>query len=63
MKPLNLTVTIAASRLGITRKTLSALLNGHAGMSPEMTIRVARATGTSLESWHFMQDFLASQRS
>jgi addiction module HigA family antidote len=55
IKPLNLTVTEAATRLGITRKTLSALLNCRAGMSPEMAIRVARATGTTPESWLFMQ--------
>ena len=55
IKPLNLTVTEAAERLGITRKTLSALLNCRAGMSPEMAIRVSRATGTSPESWLFMQ--------
>jgi len=55
LKPLNLTVTEAAKRLGITRKTLSALLNCRAGMSPEMAIRVGRATGTSPESWLFMQ--------
>ena len=55
LKPLNLTVTEAARRLGITRKTLSALLNCRAGMSPEMAIRVGRATGTSPESWLFMQ--------
>jgi len=55
IKPLNLTVTEAAKRLGITRKTLSALLNCRAGMSPEMAIRVGRATGTSPESWLFMQ--------
>lgn len=55
IKPLNLTVTEAAKRLGITRKTLSALLNCRAGMSPEMAIRVGRATATSPESWLFMQ--------
>lgn len=55
IEPLNLTVTEAAERLGITRKTLSALLNCRAGMSPEMAIRVGRATGTSPESWLFMQ--------
>ncbi len=55
IKPLNLTVTEAANRLGVTRKTLSALLNCRAGMSPEMAIRVAKATGTTPESWLFMQ--------
>jgi antitoxin HigA-1 len=55
IKPLNLTITEAAKRLGITRKTLSALLNCRAGMSPEMAIRVGKATGTTPESWLFMQ--------
>jgi antitoxin HigA-1 len=55
IKPLNLTVTEAAKKLGVTRKTLSALLNCRAAMSPEMAIRVSKATGTSPESWLFMQ--------
>ncbi len=55
MKPLGLTVTEAAKRLGVTRKTLSALLNCRASMSPEMAVRVSRATRTSSESWLYMQ--------
>jgi len=55
IKPLNLTVTAAAQKLGVTRKTLSALLNCRAAMSPEMAIRVSKATNTSPESWLFMQ--------
>lgn len=55
IKPLNLTITEAAKRLGIARKTLSALINCRAAMSPEMAIRVGKATGTSPESWLFMQ--------
>ena len=55
MKPLGLTVTEAAKRLGVTRKTLSALLNCRASMSPEMAVRVSRATRTSPESWLYMQ--------
>lgn len=55
IKPLNLTVTEAANKLGVTRKTLSALLNCRVSMSPEMAIRVSKATGTSPESWLFMQ--------
>ena len=55
IKSLNLTVTEAAKKLGVTRKTLSALLNCRASMSPEMAIRVSKATGTSPESWLFMQ--------
>jgi len=51
----NLTVTEAAKKLGVTRKTLSALLNGRAAMSPEMAVRVSKATGPSAESWLFMQ--------
>jgi addiction module HigA family antidote len=55
IKPLGLTVTEAAARLGVTRKTLSALLNGKASLSPEMAMRIASATNTSPESWLYMQ--------
>ena len=55
IKPLGLTVTEAAKKLGVTRKTLSALINCRTSMSPEMAIRISRATGTSPESWLFMQ--------
>jgi len=48
---LNLTVTEAAEALGVSRKTLSAILNGRAGISPEMAIRLGKAFGTSPESW------------
>jgi antitoxin HigA-1 len=40
LEPLGLSVTDAASALGISRKTLSALLNGRAGISPEMAVRL-----------------------
>jgi addiction module HigA family antidote len=55
IKPLGLTVTEAAKRLGVTRKTLSALINCKASMSPEMAVRVSKATKTSPESWLYMQ--------
>ena len=55
IKPLGLTVTEAAKRLGVTRKTLSALINCKASMSPVMAVRVAQATKTSSESWLYMQ--------
>ena len=55
MKPLDLTVTEAARKLGVSRKTLSELVNRRAGMSAEMALRVARATNTSAESWLNMQ--------
>lgn len=55
LKPLNLTVTEAARRLGVTRKTLSELINCRAALSPEMAIRISKATGTTPESWLNMQ--------
>jgi len=55
IKPLGLTVTEAAKRLGVTRKTLSALINRKASMSPEMAVRIGKATRTSPESWLYMQ--------
>ena len=51
IEPLNLTVTETAEALGVSRKTLSAILNGKAGISPEMAIRLGKAFGTSPESW------------
>ncbi len=53
--PLGLTVTQAAKGLGVTRKTLSLLLNGHAGISPEMAMRLSKAFGRSPESWMQLQ--------
>ena len=67
LKPLGLTVTEASKRIGVTRKTLSLLLNCKSAMSPEMAIRVGKATQTTPESWLFMQAKLdlwfAKQRS
>ena len=51
LEPLGLTVTQAAKRLGIYRKTLSALLNARFGISPEMAIRLSKGFGGSAESW------------
>ena len=51
LEPLDITVTKAADALGVSRKTLSAILNGRAGISPEMAIRLAKAFDTSPESW------------
>jgi len=51
LEPLNVTVTHAARSLGVSRKTLSAILNGRAGISPEMAVRLSVALGTSAESW------------
>jgi antitoxin HigA-1 len=49
--PLGLSVTEAAIGLGVSRKTLSSILNGRAGVSPEMAVRLSLAFGTSSESW------------
>jgi addiction module HigA family antidote len=51
LEPLNLTVTHAARSLGVSRKALSGILNGRAGISPEMAVRLSIAFGTSAESW------------
>ncbi len=51
LQPLGLSVTRAAEALGISRKTLSTILNGRAGISPEMAVRLSLAFGTSSESW------------
>ena len=51
LEPLNLTVTDAARSLGVSRKALSSILNGRAGISPEMAVRLSMAFNTSSESW------------
>lgn len=51
IKPLGLTITQAAKDLGVSRKALSELLNGKAGISPEMALRLSMAFKTTPESW------------
>ncbi|WP_259088228.1 HigA family addiction module antitoxin [Salinibacter ruber] len=51
IEPLDLTITEAAEGLGVSRKHLSALVNGRAGISPNMAIRLSKAFGGSPESW------------
>lgn len=66
LEPLDLSVTEAAKGLGVSRKTLSAILNGHAGISPEMALRLSIAFDTSPESWLNQQtqyDLWAAKRS
>ena len=58
MKPLNLTVTEAAHMLGVSRKALSEFVNEKASLSPEMALRISKATNTSVESWMNMQQKL-----
>ncbi len=51
LKPLDLTVTEAARWLGVSRKTLSSILNGRSGISAEMAVRLSIAFDTSAERW------------
>jgi len=54
--PLDLTNSEAADNLGVTRKTLSMLLNEHQGISAEMALRLAKAFNTTPEFWLNMQN-------
>lgn len=51
LEPLGLTVTQAAKAVGVSRKTLSAILNGQAGITSEMAVRLSITFETSAESW------------
>ena len=51
IETLGLSVTEAAKGLGVSRSSLSELLNGRRGISPEMAIRLSTAFGGSAESW------------
>lgn len=51
IEPLNLTITETAKALGVSRKTLSELINGRAGISSEMAVRLSLAFNTTPESW------------
>ncbi len=55
LEPLGLTVTAAAEGLGVARKTLSSILNGHAGISPKMAIRLEKAGWSTADTWLRMQ--------
>jgi addiction module HigA family antidote len=52
---LGLTITDAAAALGVTRTTLSELVNGKRGISPEMAVRLSKVFGGSAESWLVQQ--------
>jgi addiction module HigA family antidote len=54
--PLGLTVTRAAEVLGVTRATLSTLLNERAHLSPEMAVRIEKAFGVSMDTLMRMQN-------
>jgi addiction module HigA family antidote len=55
VEPLNITVTEAAKALGVSRKTFSTLLNGRAGISPEMALRLSKVFGRTPEGWLRLQ--------
>ena len=55
IEPLDLTITQAAKALGVTRNTLSELVNGKRGISPEMAVRLSKVFGGSAESWLVQQ--------
>lgn len=55
IEPLNLTITDAAAALGVTRTTLSELVNGKRGISPEMAVRLSKVFGGNAETWLIQQ--------
>ncbi len=55
IEPLGLTVTEAARILGVARPTLSNVIHGKAGLSPEMAIRLEKAFGGTADAWLRMQ--------
>lgn len=55
IEPLGLSITAAARHLGVTRQALNNLVNGRAGISPEMAVRLSKAFGGSPDVWLTMQ--------
>ena len=55
LEPLGLTVTEAAKKLGVSRKQLSNVVNGHSGISPQMAIRLDKAFGGGANTWYRLQ--------
>ena len=55
LEPLGLTVSDAARHLGVSRKQLSSIINGRAGISPEMAIRLDKAFGGGASTWYHIQ--------
>ncbi len=55
LQPMEINITQAANKLGVARKTLSQLVNGHMGISAEMAIRLSKALNTTPQLWMNMQ--------
>lgn len=51
LEPMGVTVTVAAEALGISRQSLSKIVNKSRGVTPEMAVRISRAFGGTPESW------------
>ena len=55
LEPMEINITQAANKLGVARKTLSQLINGHMGVSAEMAIRLSKSLNTTPQLWINMQ--------
>lgn len=55
LEPSGLSVTEAARRLGVSRKQLSDVVNGHSGISPEVAIRLDKVFGGAANTWYRLQ--------
>ena len=55
LAPLGMSITDGAKVLGVTRQTLTKVINGRSGISPEMAIRLTKAFGSTPETWLRMQ--------
>ena len=55
VEPSGLTITQAAAALGVTRNTLSELVNGKRGISPEMAVRLSKVFGGAEQGWLVQQ--------
>ncbi len=55
IEPLGLTITEAAEALGVTRNTLSELVNGKRGISPEMAVKLSKVFGGAEDGWLVQQ--------
>ena len=55
LEPAQISISTLAEHIGVSRKTLSRIINGHAGVTPEMSLRLSKALNTSPDLWMNMQ--------
>ena len=55
INPIGMTITDAATHLGVSRGQLSSVVNGRSGISPEMAVRIGKVFGGSAQIWCRMQ--------